>query len=82
LIYQIAYGQDIAAGLTLSVVNWQLQKEPRDAVLFAQAALAQGQARLAEPVVTWAEKTAYTDPQLTPLIAQLQKHPSWAGGRP
>jgi len=82
LIYQIAYGQDTAAGLALSVANWQLQKEPPDAVLFAQAALAQGRARVAEPVVTWAEKTAYTDPQLTPLIAQLKQHPSWTGGKP
>lgn len=82
LIYQIAYGQDTAAGLALSVANWQLQKEPPDAVLFAQAALAQGRARVAEPVVTWAEKTAYTDPQLEPLIAQLKQHPSWTGGKP
>ena len=82
LIYQIAYGQDMAAGLALSQENWQLQKEPPDAVLFAQAALALGRARVAEPVVKWAEQTGYTDPQLAPLIAQLKKHPSWAQARP
>ena len=50
LIYQIAYGRDLKAGLALSIDNWQLQKEPPDAVLFAQAALALGQARAAELV--------------------------------
>jgi tetratricopeptide (TPR) repeat protein len=82
LIYQIAYGQDLAAGLALSIENWQLQKEPPDAVLFAQAALALQQARAAAPVVQWAETTAYTDPQLAPLIAQLKAHPSWSKERP
>jgi hypothetical protein len=47
-----------------------------------QAALALGQALAAEPVVSWAEKTGYTDPQLTLLLAQLKAHPSWKGGRP
>lgn len=82
LIYQIAYGQDLGAGLALSVENWQLQKEPPDAVLFVQAALAMKQARAAEPVLAWAEKTGYTDPQLAPLLAQLQAHPSWQARRP
>ena len=82
LIYQIAYGRDLKAGLALSIDNWQLQKEPPDALLFVQAALALGQARAAEPVVSWAEKTGYTDPQLTPLLGQLKAHPSWKGGRP
>lgn len=82
LIYQIAYGRDVKAGLALSIDNWQLQKEPPDAVLFVQVALALGQARAAEPVVNWADKTGYTDPQLSPLLAQLKAHPSWTGGRP
>jgi hypothetical protein len=82
LIYQIAYGRDVKAGLALSMDNWQLQKEPPDALLFVQAALALGQARAAEPVLSWAEKTGYTDTQLTPLLAQLKAHPSWQVGRP
>ena len=81
LIYQIAYGQDVSAGLALSIENWKLQKEPPDALLFARAALALGQAQAAAPLVEWAEKTRYTDPQLGPLIQQLKSHPSWKGGR-
>ena len=82
LIYQIAYGQDLAAGLALSIENWQMQKEPPDALLFAQAALALQQARAAEPVVQWAQTTGYTDPQLAPLLLQLKAHPSWSKERP
>ena len=82
LVYQIAYGQDLAAGLALSIENWQQQKEPPDAVLFVQAALARHQARAAEPVVQWAQTTGYTDPQLTPLITRLKAHPSWSKERP
>ena len=81
LIYQITYGQDVSAGLALSIENWKLQKEPPDALLFARAALALGQAQAAAPLVEWAEKTRYTDPQLGPLIQQLKSHPSWKGGR-
>ena len=82
LIYQIAYGQDLPAGLALSIDNWQLQKEPPDALLFAQAALALSQARAAEPVVQWARTTGYTEPQLSRLIQQLTSHPSWSKERP
>lgn len=77
LIYQIAYGSDLAAGLALSIENWQLQKEPPDAILFVQAALALGQAQSAKPVVMWADQTGYIDPQLNSLLKQLKAHPSW-----
>ena len=79
LIYQIAYGRDLASGLALSIDNWRLQKEPSDAVLFLQAALALNQANAAEPVVRWAASTKYSDPQLSPLIDAILKHPSWSG---
>ena len=79
LIYQIAYGNDLASGLALSIDNWRLQKEPSDAVLFLQAALALNQANAAEPVVRWATSTKYSDPQLSPLIDAILKHPSWSG---
>ncbi len=82
LIYLISYGKDLAAGLALSVDNWKLQKEPPDAVLFAQAALALDQPRAAEPVLTWAKATGYTEPALAKLIGQIQTHPRWAGGKP
>ena len=80
LIYLIAYGKDPAAGLALSIDNWKLQKEPPDALLFVQAALAVNQPRAAEPVIAWAQQTGYTDADLTPLLERLQSHPRWNGG--
>jgi hypothetical protein len=82
LIYQIAYGQDLAGGLALSIDNWQLQKEPPDALLFVQAALALKQPRAAEPVVQWVQATGYTEPQLDRLIARLRTHPGGSKERP
>jgi hypothetical protein len=79
LIYQIAYGNNLASGLALSIENWKIQKEPTDAVLFLQAALALNQAKSAEPVLRWAASTKYTDPQLSLLIDAVLKHPSWSG---
>ena len=72
LIYLIDYGKDPVAGLQLSIDNWQLQQEPRDAVLFVKAALLTQQAPSAQPVLAWAEKTKYTDPQLAALLLQLK----------
>lgn len=77
LIYLIAYGRDLAAGLALSIENWKLQKEPPDALLFAQAALALDQPRAAEPVLTWVKATGYSEPALDRLVQQIQSHPKW-----
>ena len=81
LIDQISYGKDLASGLALSIENWRLQKEPPDALLFVQVALALGQAQVAKPVVDWMEKTGYSDPELSAAIDQLKSHPSWKGLR-
>ena len=80
LIYLIRYGKDPAAGLQLSVANWKIQNEPPDALLFVEAAILQKQPRAAAPVVAWAEKTAYADPQLTPLLQKLKSLPGWQAG--
>ncbi|MEI7786733.1 MAG: tetratricopeptide repeat protein [Betaproteobacteria bacterium] len=82
LIYLISGGKDLATGLALSIDNWKLQKEPPDAVLFVQAALALDQPRAAEPVLAWAKATGYTEPALAQLLQQMQAHPRWMGGKP
>jgi hypothetical protein len=79
MIYFIDYANDPAAGLRLSIDNWKIQQEPRDAVLFLKAALALNHAQAAQAaqtVLAWIEKTNYVDPQIkelrTRLKAQLQ----------
>ena len=72
LIYFIDYAQNPAAGLSLSIENWRIQQEPRDAVLFLKAALALNQPQAAQTVVAWLDKTNYSDPQIKELRARLK----------
>ena len=72
LIYFIDYAKDPAAGLSLSIENWKIQQEPRDAVLFLKAALALNQPQAAQTVVAWLDKTNYSDPQIKELRARLK----------
>jgi hypothetical protein len=72
MIYFIDYANDPAAGLRLSIENWKIQQEPRDAVLFLKAALALNQPQAAQVVLTWLEKTNYADPQIRELRKRLK----------
>lgn len=72
LIYFIDYGSNVNAGLQLSIENWKIQQEPRDAVLFVKAAIQAKKAHAAEPVLTWVQQTNYTDPELAGLLTKLQ----------
>ena len=55
----------------MSIENWKIQKEPADAVLFLQAALALNKAKAAKPVIDWIALTKYPDPRLSPKIELL-----------
>jgi hypothetical protein len=72
LIYFIDYAQNPASGLSLSIENWRIQQEPRDAVLFLKAALALNQPQAAQTVMAWLDKTNYSDPQIKELRARLK----------
>ena len=72
LIYFIDYAKDPATGLSLSIENWKIQQEPRDAVLFLKAALTLNQPQAAQPVQAWLEKTNYSDPQIKVLLESLK----------
>jgi hypothetical protein len=73
LIYLIEYDIDAKAGLQLSIDNWKVQQEPRDAVLFVKAALKAEQAQAAEPVASWVQQTNYADPELAGLLKLLNE---------
>ncbi len=73
LIYLIDYGKDYKAGLQLSIENWKIQQEPRDAILFVKAALLAQQPQAAGPVVSWAQQTNYTEPELIDWLGQLNE---------
>ncbi len=73
LIYLIEYGIDAKAGLQLSIENWKVQQEPRDAVLFVKAALQAQQPQAADPVVSWVQQSNYADPELAGLLDLLKE---------
>jgi hypothetical protein len=60
-----------APALRLATESWQAQKEPWDARLVLEAALAAADHRPAEPVLAWLESTRIEDPTLRSLAAQI-----------
>jgi hypothetical protein len=60
-----------AAALELALANWAVQREPEDARLVLQAALAASQPQAAAAVVDWLQTTQLEDARLAPLIRQV-----------
>lgn len=60
------------AALALALANWQVQREPWDARLVLESALAAGDAQAARPVLAWLRQARWQDSQLQPLIRQLE----------
>lgn len=65
-----------ARALELALANWELQREPADARLVLEAALAAGRPAAAEPVLAWIRELGLEDVALAGLAARL------AAGRP
>ena len=59
--------------LALAVANWTVQREPADARLVLEAALAAGDNKAAAPVVRWLEATGLQDVYLIALSKRLQE---------
>lgn len=57
--------------LDLALENWALQREPSDARLVLEAALAVGAPERAEPVLAWLEKSGFQDPTHRALARRL-----------
>ena len=67
------YLQDDAPGaLRLAEENYHLQREPRDARILLEAALAAKQPRAAQPALDWLRASGYEDPLYAKLAQQLQ----------
>ncbi len=60
------------AALILAKANWAVQREPRDARILLEAALASGQPETARPVVEMMERTGLQDLTLRRLANELQ----------
>ena len=60
------------AALPLAIDNWAVQKEPADARLLIEAALAANDKTAAQPVLEFITLTKLSDQRLAPLVVQLK----------
>lgn len=74
--FQLRVERNAARALELAVANWALQREPYDARILLEAAVAARNPAAAKPVLEWLAQSRHEDPQLAALVKALQ------GGRP
>jgi thioredoxin-like negative regulator of GroEL len=70
--FQLDLLGDRARALALARENWALQREPRDAGLLLEAAIAANDPAAARPAVEWLARSGYEDRRLRGLAAQLE----------
>jgi hypothetical protein len=58
--------------LELARRNWTMHREPADARILLEAALAAGEAAAAQPVLDWLERTGLEHAQVRDLARQLE----------
>lgn len=67
------HGQhDAAQALVLAQKNWKVQRAPKDARIFLEAALAAGQPSAAQPVLQLVAETHLEDPVVVKLAARVR----------
>jgi Tfp pilus assembly protein PilF len=74
--FQLSVEGNKALALELAVANWAIQREPYDARILLEAAVAAGRSDAARPVLDWLTQSKHEDPQLAALAKAL------SGGRP
>jgi hypothetical protein len=70
--FRLELRDEPAAALVLALANWRTQREPLDARILLEAAVAAGRPETAAPVLAWLEETGLSDPQLEPLRQRLR----------
>jgi hypothetical protein len=71
-LFRLKVEDNPAAALPLAVQNWSVQKEPADARLLIEAALAARDTEAAQPVADFIARTKLDDQRLMPLVARLE----------
>lgn len=74
--FTLALLHDSQTALTLAQTNWEIQKEPWDARLLLETALASGSHHAARPVMVWLRTNHVEDMRLQQLIAQFPEEQS------
>jgi predicted Zn-dependent protease len=65
--------QQPKAALAAAVENWKAQREPRDAKVLLEAAVAAGDPQAAAPALRWLEETRFESEHLRRLAGQLKR---------
>jgi predicted Zn-dependent protease len=73
--FQLHLMSDSAGALRLAVENWNVQREPADARILLESAIAAHDARAARPVIEWLAAARLEDARLEPLKKQLTAIP-------
>jgi hypothetical protein len=68
-LFALAVDDRPADALALALANWQVQREPADARLLAEAAVAAGQPQALAPLTTWITETGFRDAETEALLA-------------
>lgn len=66
--FRLELAADPPGALQLAVANWQVQKEPLDARILLECAIAAGRPDAAAPVVRWIRETGLEGPKLAELL--------------
>ncbi|MEK6761791.1 MAG: hypothetical protein AABY96_03655 [Nitrospirota bacterium] len=74
--FTLALLHDPQAALTLAQANWKIQKEPWDARLLLESALAAGSWNAARPVIDWLHTNHVEDMRLQQLVVQFPEEQS------
>ncbi len=71
-MYQLYLAKDAVSALRLAQQDWQVQREPLDALILLQAAKSARQAGAAKPVLEWISKTGIEDQRLSRAVGALK----------
>ncbi|OWW18590.1 tetratricopeptide repeat protein [Noviherbaspirillum denitrificans] len=70
--FELEVNGDVKKALALAQENWKVQREPRDARIFLEAAIAAKDAAAAQPVLQWLDESRIEDAYLIGLGRQLK----------
>ncbi len=73
--FALALSHDAGRALPLAQANWNVQREPADARILLETALAHKQRAAAQPVFDWLETNHIEDQRLHQLARQIQEAP-------
>jgi hypothetical protein len=73
--FELKIKNNPAKALELAALNWQTQREPKDARCFLEAALAAKNPKDAQAVLQWMRETNYEDPVLRSLEKSIRNLP-------